>query len=225
MDQDREPDAGIKPEATAKHVIPPPDLSRRPPPPPSPLDTLSKSIPPAVLPAGDPAARVNLRPVRDAALASYDESPVAGMLATFNSRVVAVVIDLLVALGVAIGLGWFLPDFAGQLAGIAYFITRDSLPFLGGQSVGKKALRLKVTTSEGDSIVKNWQVALIRNGVLLIPFFALVEVYVLLTRDSGAARGRRLGDEWAKTRVIVEEPAAPEEGEDSKTPSPPGPGN
>jgi uncharacterized RDD family membrane protein YckC len=180
-----------------------------------------------VLPAEDPAARVNLRPVRDAAESGYGDS-LAGGIGSFNSRVVAAAIDLLVAFGVIVGLSWLLPDFAGRLAqltGIAYFITRDSLPFLGGQSVGKKAMRLKVTTSEGDSIVKNWQVALIRNGVLLIPFFALVEVYVLLTRDTGVSRGRRLGDEWAKTRVIVEEPLVLEEGDDSKTPSPPGLGN
>ena len=226
MEQD--PQQGAKIEADVdvpiKPVIPPPDLSRRPPPPPSPIDQLPKSPPPPTALAGDPSARVNLRHVRDAAEFGYDDTAAAG-IASFNSRVVAVVIDLLVALGVTIGLVWFLPDFAdrlAQLAGIAYFITRDSLPFLAGQSVGKKAMKLKVTTLDGKSLVGDWSAALIRNGILLIPFFAFVEVFILLTRDSGVDRGRRLGDEWAKTRVIVEKPAAPEDGDGkAKAPRPP----
>jgi hypothetical protein len=32
----------------------------------------------------------------------------------------------------------------------------------------------------------------------------LVELFVLLTREDKPERGRRLGDEWAKTKVIVE---------------------
>jgi uncharacterized RDD family membrane protein YckC len=136
-------------------------------------------------------------------------------IASFNGRVVAVVIDLLVAFGLTIALGMVLPDFAeslARLAGIAYFITRDSLPFLGGQSIGKKAMKLRVTTTNGNSLVGNWPAAVIRNGVLLIPFFALVEVFILLTRDGSVDRGRRLGDEWAKTVVkVVEKPEPSEE--------------
>lgn len=163
---------------------------------------------------GQPA-QVNLRQVRDAADFGDDDST-AGRIASFNTRAVAAIIDLLVGLGVSIGLGWLLPGFAdrlAELAGMAYFVTRDSLPFLGGQSVGKKAMKLKVTTLDGTSISENWTAALIRNGVLLIPFFALVEVFILLTRDNGVDCGRRLGDEWAKTRVIIEETPSSAESE------------
>ena len=46
----------------------------------------------------------------------------------------------------------------------------------------------------------------------LIPLVALLELYILLSRENGVDRGRRLGDEWAKTRVLVEQkPAPPEE--------------
>ena len=74
---------------------------------------------------------------------------------------------------------WILPGFAAPVAwllGIGYFVSRDSLPFLGGQSVGKKAMKLKAVTMEGKSLVGNWEAALIRNGVLVIPFFVLVEL-------------------------------------------------
>lgn len=223
MDQEPQQDANTQPGLPVKHVIPPPDLSRRPPPPPpppSPLDSLLKSTPSPVLREGNPGARVNLHPVRNAADSGPGDSAALGF-ASFNSRVVAVVIDLGLVFGLTIALSGLLPDFAGrlaQLAGIAYFVTRDSLPFLGGQSVGKRVMKLKVTTSNGNSLVGNWPAAVIRNGVLLIPFFALVEVFLLLSRDSGADRGRRLGDDWAKTVVKVQEKPSHSEALESGVP-------
>jgi uncharacterized RDD family membrane protein YckC len=209
MDQETNSDAGTPKTPLPKPSIPPPDVARRPPPPPSPLDSLPKSAP--VVSPSEPVVKVKIRAAGDPA----DEMASGDGLAPFNPRVVAVVIDLLVGLGVTIGCVWLLPgllEWIGQLVGLGYFVTRDSLPFLNGQSVGKKAMKLKVTTLDGTSLAGNWGAALIRNGVLLIPFFALVELYLLLTRENGADRGRRLGDEWAKTKVVVEvKPADPEE--------------
>lgn len=217
MDQESDKNAGINPESSAKHVIPPPDISKRPPPPPPspPSDHLPKSSPAPSLPAGDPSARVTLRKPGDPV--DENEADSAGpQIAQFNPRVVAALIDLGVGFGVTIALSLLLPDFAtrlAQFAGMAYFVTRDSLPFLGGQSIGKKVMRLKVSTLDEKSLVGNWQAALIRNGVLLIPLFALVELYILLSRENGVHRGRRLGDEWAKTRVLAEEIPVPQEEE------------
>jgi uncharacterized RDD family membrane protein YckC len=214
MDQEPNKEVEVTPEQPAKHVIPPPDLSKRPPPPPSPLDGLPQSSPPSFLPTGDPSARVKLRKPGDPADDTEDEM-VGPKIAPFNPRVVAALIDVGVGLGVTIALSWLLPDFAtrlAQFAGMAYFVIRDSLPFLGGQSVGKKAMKLKVSTVDGESLVGNWQAALIRNGILLIPLVGFLELYILLSRENGVDRGRRLGDEWAKTRVQVEEkPMPPEE--------------
>ena len=101
---------------------------------------------------------------------------------------------------------FILPGFASKLGWLVlagYLITRDSLPFLGGQSVGKKAMKIKAVTLDDKSLVGNWEVAAIRNGVLLIPFFGLIELFILLTREDKPERGRRLGDEWAKTKVIM----------------------
>jgi uncharacterized RDD family membrane protein YckC len=133
------------------------------------------------------------------------EVGIEGSAVSFNTRITAAVIDLAVALGIGIGLSLILPAFADRLAwlcGMAYLVTRDSLPFLKGQSVGKKAMKIKVVTSAGESLVKNWSVALIRNGILLIPLFPLIELYLLLTREGMPEGGARLGDEWAKTKVI-----------------------
>jgi uncharacterized RDD family membrane protein YckC len=201
---DQEPDDAIEttPDSPPKPVIPPPDLSRPAPPPPSPLENLPKSSPPPLADAGNAAARVNLRDP----LEEGDESPAKG-LAPFNTRITAAVIDILVAMGITISLTFLLPGFATKLAwltGFAYMVVRDSLPFLGGQSVGKKAMKLKAVTLDGKSLVNNWEAALIRNGLLIIVFFGLIELFILLTREDKPERGRRLGDEWAKTRVIVE---------------------
>ena len=207
---DEQPDNApeITPVTPLKPVIPPPDLSRPPPPPPSPLDSLPRSSPPLGA-EGNVAAKVNLR------VASDEDEPLASGLAPFNTRITAAALDIVVAMGVTIGLMFILPGFADRLAwltGLGYLITRDSLPFLGGQSVGKKAMKLKAVTLDGQSLVSNWPAALIRNGVLLIPFFGLVELFILLTREDKPERGRRLGDEWAKTQVILEpKPPALEE--------------
>ncbi|MEO8616847.1 MAG: RDD family protein [Luteolibacter sp.] len=136
---------------------------------------------------------------------SDDDALVSGF-APFNTRATAAVIDCMVSFGITITLSWLLPGFASKLAwltGMAYLIVRDSLPFLGGQSVGKKAMKIKVVTLDDKSLSGNWEAAVIRNLILVIPLMGLVEVFILLTREDKPERGRRLGDEWAKTKVII----------------------
>lgn len=91
----------------------------------------------------------------------------------------------------------FIP-IAGWIASVAYFLTRDSLPFLDGQSVGKKAMGLRAVTEDGQPLTNNWGPSVIRNIVLYIPLFILVEIVILFTNE----KGLRLGDQWAKTKVI-----------------------
>ena len=92
--------------------------------------------------------------------------------------------------------------------------TRETVAIMGRNGMGKTTLlksligvlpaRSGEATLEGKPLTGNWEAGGIRSGVLLIPFFGLVEIFILLTRESGVDRGRRLGDEWAKTRVIFE---------------------
>jgi uncharacterized RDD family membrane protein YckC len=130
----------------------------------------------------------------------------SGAPAAFNTRILAAVIDMAISCGLMVGAIWILPGFAeklGWLIGAAYLVTRDSLPFLGGQSVGKTAMKLKVVTLDDKDLIGRWEAALVRNAVLAIPLFPLIELFVLLSREDTADRGRRLGDIWAKTKVIV----------------------
>ena len=109
-----------------------------------------------------------------------------------GTRIVAYLIDCLVMIPV------FLIPILGMIVGVAYYITRDCLPFLDGQSIGKKAMGLRAVTEDGQPLTNNWGPGIVRNIVLLIPFFPLVELIVLLSSKTGL----RLGDQWAKTKVI-----------------------
>lgn len=109
-----------------------------------------------------------------------------------GTRIVAYLID-----AILMALMSFVP-VAGWIAAVAYGITRDALPFLDGQSVGKKAMGLRAVSEDGQPLTNNWGPSIIRNIVLWIPFFPLVELIVMLTNE----KGLRLGDQWSKTRVV-----------------------
>ena len=82
-----------------------------------------------------------------------------------------------------------------------------ALAALGAQPVrghlgDADALRTAVDCCEAvfhtAAYTNNWGPGIIRNIVLWIPLFPLIELIMLLTND----KGLRLGDQWAKTKVI-----------------------
>ncbi|TAE50427.1 MAG: RDD family protein [Bacteroidetes bacterium] len=120
------------------------------------------------------------------------------VLASDGKRIVAYLIDL--APVILLGL---ISREIGTVLGLIYMVVRDGLPFLDGQSIGKRVMNIRAVTLDGASLANNWGPAIIRNIVLLIPFFPLVELVVLLTNKDK----QRLGDQFAKTMVIVSTPA------------------
>jgi uncharacterized RDD family membrane protein YckC len=113
-------------------------------------------------------------------------------VANDGNRIVAYLIDMIIIIFLA-----FIP-ILGWIAGLAYAVTRDGLPFLDGQSVGKKVMKIRAVTQDGQPLTNNWGPAIVRNIVLFIPFFPIVELVVMLTNPNKL----RLGDQWAKTKVI-----------------------
>ncbi len=181
-----------EPEPPKQPGIRPPDLPQIPKP-----DLESRSAAPPV--TGIPV-RISESQVQE------DTAPETGDMAPFNLRFAAAAIDGVLSIGLVLACFLILPGFAGRLGWLvaaAYWIVRDSFAFSGGRSVGKMAMKLQVITMDDQPLVGNWRIALIRNAPLVIPFFALIELYVLLKRDETPDCGRRLGDEWAKTKVIV----------------------
>ena len=129
--------------------------------------------------------------------------------AAFGQRAGAYLIDCAVMMGIIIALSFTVGMVSSMLgtvaslAGMAYMLTRDSLPFLDGQSVGKKALGLRAVTTDGQSLSGNWQPGLIRNAILVIPVMGLVEAIILFTKQDAPEGLLRLGDQWAGTKVIT----------------------
>ncbi len=203
-------------DESATPAVPPPDAAKYTPPPPS-LPPVTAPVPsdePVIrkpdVATPEEARKIHLKVAKE----EVDESTLDGAAAPFNTRMIAIVIDMVVMIGVQMAIYYIIPFVGGKLAmlvGIAYLLTRDCLPFLGGQSVGKKAMGIKVFTTDGKSLLGNWQPGVIRNAVLVIPLFALVEVFILLTREDKAERGLRLGDEWAKTKVVIHKPEPADE--------------
>ena len=113
-------------------------------------------------------------------------------LATPGGRALAWLIDWVITIPVC-----FIPCVGGVIA-VAYLITKDALPFLGGRSLGKKVMKIRAVTTEGASLSGNWSPGIVRNAVFLIPFFIFVELFFLF-RDKDRLR---LGDKWAKTKVV-----------------------
>jgi len=81
-----------------------------------------------------------------------------------------------------------------SLLSVAYLFTKDSAPFLNGQSVGKKIIGIKVVHDPaGTSILNDWGAGIVRQLSL---FLIVVDpILVLIGKD-------RLGDGWAKTMVV-----------------------
>ena len=195
------------PEEPSTSAPPPPDIKKGPPPAPAP-SALDRS-------AGEtPAPALKVSVSSDDGDGDAGEPASHGSEASLQDRVIAAAIDGVLATGVWIAVVMVMPGFLerlGALLAFGYVLTRDSLPFLGGQSVGKKAVRIQAVTTDRNTLAGNWKPGIIRNAVLLIPLFPLVELFVLISRQDKPGPATRLGDEWAGTQVInIETPVTAE---------------
>lgn len=122
-----------------------------------------------------------------------------------HKRLLAGAIDCAIAFGPVVVISQTLPSL-GKVAlalQIAYLLTRDCLPFLDGQSIGKKILHLRAVTADGQPLTNQWQPGILRNILFVVPAVGpLVELIVLYTREEKPERGLRLGDGFAGTKVI-----------------------
>ena len=112
--------------------------------------------------------------------------------ATPGSRFVASLIDGLIIIP------FLMVPVLGQIIAIAYILTKDALPFLDGQSIGKKVMKIRVVLEDsGFHITNNYGAAVVRQASLMIPLFNLVDALMAFSSDR-----KRFGDHWAKTIVI-----------------------
>ena len=125
-----------------------------------------------------------------------------GEEADLKNRFIGGLIDGFLCGGVIFLLSLILPDFLSffvHLLWIPYLIIRDSLPFLDGQSIGKKVVGTKAVREDGTPLTGDYKTGAIRNVWMLL---LIVEPIVLIVRKDKPEAGRRLGDDFAKTKVI-----------------------
>lgn len=123
-------------------------------------------------------------------------------LAPKGKRVISALVDLLavpILLGIVAGLILLaVPEGIRNILlitiNIAWLLFRDAV-----FSPGRRMVGLKLTTLDGSKITIAQ--AFIRNILIMIPFVLvvgyIVEIIFVLSK------GHRLGDVWAKTRVVV----------------------
>ncbi len=93
----------------------------------------------------------------------------------------------------------FLFPLGGWILSLAYLLFRDALPFLNGQSAGKRFFQLRVVKKVSlRPITRNYKRSFKRSITLLVPIVNLVDIFMYFTR------GGRAGDQWADTLVIDE---------------------
>ncbi|MFW6043121.1 MAG: RDD family protein [Marinilabiliaceae bacterium] len=117
----------------------------------------------------------------------WDEVPL-------GERLLAGLVDLIVAalLSLFPRIGW--------MFGLLYILMKDSLPFLNGQSFGKKLFHLRTIALPHYSALTGWpEKSVIRGLVLLIPILNLIDLYYLIIHKV------RIADRWAETRVIKDQ--------------------
>lgn len=127
----------------------------------------------------------------------------------FRSRSFAALIDFSVAVCFfVIGVLLFPdpPRIFPFLFAALYLLTKDSLGILNGQSIGKKMMKLRVVNRRNRVLTGNYKTGLIRNLSWLL---APIEFAILYVREDEPTIGQRLGDDWAKTRVVSEEAPKP----------------
>jgi uncharacterized RDD family membrane protein YckC len=115
-------------------------------------------------------------------------------LASPGDRFLAALIDGILTVAV------YIIPILGWIVGFAYSLTKDALPFLDGQSIGKKAMKIRVVKEDtNEPITNDYGAAVLRAISLMIPIFGIVDALMVLSSDR-----KRFGDKWAKTKVIKE---------------------
>ncbi len=122
--------------------------------------------------------------------------------APVTERIIALLVDLVVVMGLFFfpRIGWMFSTF--------YFLVKDSLPFLKGQSFGKHLMKIKVITiPDQNSLIAYPEKSVIRALVMLIPGLNLLDLWYFFKR------GHRLADIWAQTTVVYVDDLGPEDSE------------
>lgn len=86
----------------------------------------------------------------------------------------------------------------GILLPFTYLLTKDSLPFLNGQSIGKKLMRIRVIDyATGEAITGKYGKTVLREIVQWIPLLNFIDAVFIFSDTK-----QRLADKWVETQVV-----------------------
>ena len=121
-------------------------------------------------------------------------------LAGRGSRLIASIIDGVIFVALLLIGGWIHPSL-GLIAFVVFIIVQVVLLTKDGQTVGKKALNVRIVkmdTNENGGFVPNVLLRLVLNGLIgIIPLYGLVDVLFIFREDR-----RCIHDMIAGTQVV-----------------------
>ena len=80
-----------------------------------------------------------------------------------------------------------------------YYLTRDALPMLGGQSLGKKLLGIRVLKQDSLETTRGeFGIVFLRTLPAILPILNIVDAIYIFSKSR-----QRIGDRWAKTIVVL----------------------
>lgn len=138
--------------------------------------------------------------MKDHDMEAFDNTPTAYLdssslknmtIANPKQRLTAAFIDLLIVVLVA-----YLLPVIGPILSVSYYLTKDALPFLNRQSLGKGFVGIKVIDKDTGQPI-NYSASILRSVTLTIPLFNIIDALAIFSSGSS-----RLGDKWANTMVI-----------------------
>ena len=121
--------------------------------------------------------------------------------ASIGDRFLGGIIDWIVVLAISYLLGNIIGgSLLSYLTGAASILVRDALPFLDGQSIGKKVMKTRsVHEDSGAPITNDYRTSRLRNILCIIPLVGLVDALFIFGSEQ-----KRLGDKIDKTTVVYD---------------------
>ena len=120
--------------------------------------------------------------------------------ASIGDRLLGGIIDWIVVLAISYLLGNMIGGSISYMIGAAYILVRDALPFLDGQSIGKKVMKTRsVHEDSGAPITNDYRTSILRNILFIIPLVGLIDALFIFGGEQ-----KRLGDKIAKTIVVYD---------------------
>jgi len=129
---------------------------------------------------------------------NINQNLTTSLQASLLDRFLGGLIDWLVVVAISYLLRGVLGWQVTYLVSAVYILIRDALPFLNGQSIGKRIMKTRsVLEDSGAHTTNDYRTSFLRNILLFIPIVSIVDALFIFSGDR-----KRLGDKLAKTIVI-----------------------